>query len=99
MALIACTTGCLALYDQADGGVLAVPVEAWGEDGTPHVAGETQLVPAAEIPGFTRLEQAATALPKPVETRAPQKTGPTERPQPGLRPAPRGPRDPREGRV
>lgn len=95
MALIPCTTGTLALYAQADGSILAVPVEAWdGETGAPYVAAATNLVAAEDAgPGaFLRLEMAATALPAPRQPGVPQRVGRTL-PQPGPRPVPQGPRE------
>jgi hypothetical protein len=91
MPFIPCSTGTVALYQGADAeSVIAVPVEAWDERGTPHVAGPAALVEASTRPGFLGLEQSQAPLPKPGEKpKEPVKIGP--KPRPG------GPRDPEAG--
>lgn len=93
MALIPCTTGTLALYDQEDGSILAKPVEAWDDAGRPYVAAVTILVAAEDAgPGtFQSLEMAAVVLPPPREVRQPERVG--RAPRPGPRPVPEGPRE------
>lgn len=87
MALIPCLTGTYALFQQQDGAMLALPVEAWDEiSGAPHVAGSTVLVAASTLPGFARLERSEVVLPPPPEQ-------PREPIRVPVRPRPRGRED------
>lgn len=88
MIFIPCTTGTFALYTSDDEATLALPVEAWDELGAPYIVGAAHLTPAAALPGFLRLEQAAVVLPK-VETPVQVSRGrPGPRPKPAVTPWP-----------
>lgn len=78
---IPCTTGTVALYQQADEGILAMPVEAWDDAGAPYIAGATALVAASSRSGFLRLEPAAVALPPARAPKTPVQVGPREKPR------------------
>ncbi|WP_049562242.1 hypothetical protein [Nonomuraea sp. SBT364] len=92
MAFTPCTSGTVALYTVDDETLLAVPVEAWDEQGVAHIAGIKGLIQADTRPGFLRLEQASQPLPAPGRpVREPVRVGPP----PGRRPGPRDPTDPR----
>lgn len=106
MAVIPCTTGTEALYrplEAAEGDereVLAVPVEAWDETGTPFVAGRQGLTDAASFQAgnwvFVRLSARLTWSGRPAEPvkRVPvtpaDRAAVLERPVRGAPPAPRG---------
>jgi hypothetical protein len=88
MALAACTTHTVALYAGEDGSsVLALPVEAWDERGTPYVADGAGLVDATTKAGFLKVEPAATAIPPQRQPRQPQTVSA------GSRPRTKGPRE------
>ncbi|MET8864672.1 hypothetical protein ABZW11_17180 [Nonomuraea sp. NPDC004580] len=88
-----CTTSTVALYMAGDDEtVVAVPVEAWDEQGSAYVAGVKGLILADTRPGFLRLEQASAPLPAPGRpVKEPVKVGPPPE-------KPRGPRDPADPR-
>ncbi len=79
-----CTTGTVALFQEEEETVLALPVEAWDDTGAPYVAGPTGLVTATTRAGFLRLEAAAVALPPRRAPKSPVPVGPRQ---------PRGPRE------
>jgi hypothetical protein len=90
----ACTTGTVALYtvEDDDEQLLALPVEAWDEQGIAYVAGIKGLILADSRPNFLRLEQASARLPRPGEpAKEPVRVGPP----PGKNRGPRDPLDPR----
>lgn len=90
----ACMTATVALYTLPDDDetIVALPVEAWDEQGAAYVAGIKGLIVADSRPGFVRLEQASARLPRPdAPVREPVKVGPPPS-KPG---GPRDPADPR----
>lgn len=96
MAFTSCTTGAVALYavEGDDEQLLAIPVEAWDEQGTAYVAGIKGLIATDSRPGFLRLEQASQPLARPGRAvREPVRVGPP----PAPRPRPRDPELPPRG--
>jgi len=94
MAFVPCTTSTVALYmvEGDDETLLAVPVEAWSEDGFAFVAQTMKLAAAHTLPRFVRLEQASARLPRPGQpVGEPVRVGPPDG-------KPRGPRDPTDPR-
>lgn len=94
MALLPCTSGTVALYmvEGDDETLLAIPVEAWSEDGFAFVAQTMKLAAAHTLPRFVRLEQASQPLPAPGRpVGEPVRVGPPPE-------KPRGPRDPTDPR-
>lgn len=95
MAFTSCTTSTVALYTLPDDDetIVALPVEAWDEQGAAYVAGLKGLILADTRPGFIRLEQASVRLPGPGKpVKEPIKIGPPPSHVPG---GPRDPIDPR----
>jgi hypothetical protein len=91
----ACTTRTVALYTLPDDDemIVALPVEAWDEQGAAYIAGIKGLILADTRPGFLRLEQSSLELPRPdgPPPKEPVRVGPAPKP-------PRGPRDPTDPR-